>query len=239
MVKAIRVWDMQDYETDYQYGNFMIFLSCPSPRDIDDAYRISYIQKNKSTKDEARNKKASSAWHKWSKGLSRTGEKIEGGMTWWYRAAEYDAYLNTNSSMQEEDERDQLVEKEQEDSAFMLDAWNSVFKNFKRSIENKADKKTSDTTLQIRQLKELTSIRQNISDMARKAHRLPIRIDDIKDKSPVLITYDEGVGNIYGDKKSSELDEDEIGVGFDELKEAIDANEKINKSNDDSDTKTT
>lgn len=227
-----KIWEKQDYETDYQYGCFQVFLACPTPRDLEKAHSTFHMQKHGKTPEEVKHLNLPKTWKYWSVGKDSYNNKIKNAFSWYERASEYDNYIASESGIEDARNRDELVTKEQEDFKSMVDAWTVIFEQFKSTAQK--TKNSSDISQKVRQLKDLISMREDISDLGRKAYRLPTKIEDIPDSTPFQVVYDEGMGAIHGNVPIEELDEDEIGEGFDELKEAY---EKDNNNKNTQNTK--
>ena len=217
----MNLWDKQDYETNLDYECFSSFLTMAKPRSLEDCYPLYRQSKFGDSRAKAKNKQIPSRWRKMFDGLYVRNGAEEQYYSWHERAAAYDYYLENSANVLKK--KDLIIEKEQEDLERLLSVWNKSVDIFQNELEKVSDEKPKMSTI-ITQTKNLTSIRKELAELIRRANRIPTKYTDKEEIAPVVIQYEDSTDAIYGSENIDNYDEEDIGVGYDELMEDTNGN---------------
>jgi hypothetical protein len=180
-------WDKQEWDDDRTYGYFVkYYLQQPQPRSLAAAYRNYLIEVRGATLEEAVSRNPSESWQHWFRAHDKYGNKVHPeAKTWSERALAYDEAIIKDSMIDSEtlSERNHLIAKELHDAKSQIAFWEFLFEKHEEFVRaeaatQKAAGKPFDVNKYINKSKDLWKWRDEISDFARRALKLPSQIKE-------------------------------------------------------------
>lgn len=224
MKRNNKIWEKQKWETSKSFGYFQRYFLFQKrrPRSLNEAYRLFQIEKNSRTREEAKKMSPSSSWQNWYNGKYPSGLKIPNSKTWLERAKAYDDFLLNAKTNQDKEKRDNLLESELNDVSMQIEVWQILFDALRVDVIDKKTKgELTSLTRSIRELNDLSKLRDTLAVFQRRALKMPASIKDApeneEDESSFSFEFEEPFGpndeigagseQINKDKKQNSLEE--------------------------------